>query len=125
MIGFFLGLAFRRYVKATPENAVKRHTIATLLGVVIGIYCFENEFYHLVFISVVSYLSLHFLPRSYVHLYVAQRVHNSFDDISNSNKISSFFKNYIRFCANLFELNSFVHTAIPLWPQAIRCYIVI
>lgn len=90
MIGFFLGLAFRRYVKATPENAAKRHTIATLLGVVIGIYCFENEFYHLVFISVVSYLSLHFLPRSYVHLYVAQRVHNSFDDISNSNKISRF-----------------------------------
>lgn len=68
IIALVSGLFFRSYLKPCPQNTLRRHLIAILWGIILGHFCFGGQMWHLFFQAFVSYLTLEFCPRRYVHL---------------------------------------------------------
>ncbi|CAF0901750.1 unnamed protein product [Brachionus calyciflorus] len=70
LISLIIGLVFRRFVKASPENAIKRHVIETTVGLCLGYFCFENDFFHLVLIAIIAFFLMKICPRNNIHIIV-------------------------------------------------------
>ena len=68
LVGLIAGLAFRNYLKPCADNTVKRHLVATVLGFFLAFFCFEYQVFHLIIVSMFSYLSLIYFPTQFVHL---------------------------------------------------------
>ncbi|CAF0937475.1 unnamed protein product [Brachionus calyciflorus] len=70
LISLIIGLAFRQFVKASPKNVVKRHVIEILLGLCLGYFCFDNDFFHLISIALISLFLMKTCPRNNIHIIV-------------------------------------------------------
>lgn len=69
LVALVFGVIYRKSLKACPQNALKRHLVSTLIGLCLGFFCFERFFVHILLVSFVAYVSLHFVPRTRIHLY--------------------------------------------------------
>jgi hypothetical protein len=70
IIAIIVGLLFRSYLKPCPQNTLKRHLVALLVGMLLGHFFYGRQMWHLFFQAIVSYLALELCPRRYVHLVV-------------------------------------------------------
>ncbi|CAF3143433.1 unnamed protein product [Rotaria socialis] len=62
ILAFIFAICFRRYLPPKPNNLIKRHLIASLLGIALGQFCFGSQIWHLIVQSCVSYLMLCIIP---------------------------------------------------------------
>lgn len=65
-----VGLAFRSYLKPCPQNTLRRHLVAILVGILLGHFFYGRQMWHLFTQAIVTYLAIELCPRKYVHLYV-------------------------------------------------------
>jgi hypothetical protein len=68
LIALVSGLLFRYFLKPCPQNTLRRHLVAILWGIVLGLFCFGPKMWHLFFQTFVCWLVLEFCPRTHVHL---------------------------------------------------------
>ena len=70
LLAILIGLLFRKYLPPCPQNTLKRHLVAILVGFLLGHFCYGRQMWHLFFQGFVCYLALDFCPRKYVHLFI-------------------------------------------------------
>jgi hypothetical protein len=67
-LALVIGILFRSLLKPCPENANKRQLVSLVIGLALGFHCFNQEFWHIVFVSFASYLFMIAAPRNISHL---------------------------------------------------------
>ncbi|CAF0824035.1 unnamed protein product [Adineta steineri] len=62
ILALIFAICFRRYLPPKPSNLIKRHLVASLLGIALGQFCFGSQIWHLILQSCISYLMLCIIP---------------------------------------------------------------
>ncbi|CAF0779940.1 unnamed protein product [Rotaria sordida] len=65
ILALIFAICFRNYLPPKPNNLLKRHLIASLLGIALGQLCFGSQIWHLILQSCISYLMLCIIPRKH------------------------------------------------------------
>ncbi|CAL1538713.1 unnamed protein product [Lymnaea stagnalis] len=67
LVALTLAFPFRSYLSVEKVGVKARHIVETVVGILLTLFCFGNQIWHLLFQSVVSYICLAFGGKTYSH----------------------------------------------------------